>query len=269
LYFYISKIVWPLMQPSTVVALLLLAGLGLIGTRRKRLAIRLLAAATAILVVAGVLPFSYMLALPLEERFARADLSDGRPVDGIIILGGGEETRIPVARKVQSINEAGERLTEALALGLRFPKARIVFTGGTISFKGDKDPETGAVSAELFFRELGLPKERLILEPKARNTRENALFTKELVKPKPGERWLLVTSAWHMPRSIGCFRVIGFDVEPWPVDYRTGGAGDFWQIETRPSDGLLRTDIMLREWVGLLAYRLQGYTDALFPRPYR
>lgn len=269
MYFYVSKIVWPLLQPSTVIGLMLLAGLALIGTRRKKLAVRLIAAATAIFVIAGFFPLSYMLALPLEERFARADLSDGRPVDGIIILGGGEETHVPVTRKVQSINEAGERLTEGFALALRFPNARVVFTGGTISFQGEKDPETGAVSAELFFREMRLPKERLILEGKARNTRENALFTKELVKPKPGERWLVVTSAWHMPRSIGCFRAIGFNVEPWPVDYRTGGAADIWQIETRPSDGLLRTDIMLREWVGLLAYRLQGYTDSLFPRPAR
>ena len=69
--------------------------------------------------------------------------------------------------------------------------------------------------------------------------------------------------------QVGCFRVIGFDVEPWPVDYRTGGTADIWQIETRPSDGLLRTDIMLREWVGLIAYRFQGYTDALFPSPAR
>lgn len=269
MYFYLSKIIWPLLQPSTVIALLLVAGLLLLGTRRKRLGTRLLAAGALLFLVAGVLPISYLLAVPLEERFARADLADGRPVDGIIILGGGEETHIPLARKVQSINDAGERLTEGLALALRFPKARLVFTGGTVSFKGDKDPETGAVSAELFFRELGLPKERLILEPRARNTRENAVLTMALVKPKPGERWLVVTSAWHMPRSIGCFRVIGFDVEPWPVDYRTGSAADIWQIETRPSDGLLRTDIMLREWVGLLAYRLQGYTDALFPRPSR
>jgi uncharacterized SAM-binding protein YcdF (DUF218 family) len=205
-----------------------------------------------------------MLALPLEERFSRANLADGRPVDGIIILGGGEETHIPATRRVQSITEAGERLTEGLALALRFPKARLVFTGGTISFS-EKDAETGARSAALFMSELGLPRDRLILEEKARNTRENAVFTRALVMPKPGERWLLVTSAWHMPRAIGCFRAIGFYVEPWPVDYRTGGPQDAWKFDTRPSEGLLRTDIMLREWIGLLAYRLQGYTDALFP----
>jgi uncharacterized SAM-binding protein YcdF (DUF218 family) len=90
---------------------------------------------------------------------------------------------------------------------------------------------------------------------------------KALVDPKPGERWLLVTSAWHMPRSIGIFRRVGFTVEPWPVDYRTADAWDLLRLFDAPADGLKRLDTATREWVGLLIYRLTGRTDALFPAP--
>ena len=85
--------------------------------------------------------------------------------------------------------------------------------------------------------------------------------------PKPGERWLLVTSAWHMPRSMGSFRAAGFPVTAYPVDYRTRGGEDARRGFLHTSEGLRRLDLMVKEWLGLLAYRLSGRTDALFPAP--
>jgi uncharacterized SAM-binding protein YcdF (DUF218 family) len=101
----------------------------------------------------------------------------------------------------------------------------------------------------------------------ARNTYENAVFSKKLAAPKPGERWLLVTSAFHMPRAIGLFRKVGFTVEPYPVDWRVGRPADVFAFTQFATDGLLRTDVGVREWLGLVAYRLAGRTDALFPGP--
>ncbi len=86
-----------------------------------------------------------------------------------------------------------------------------------------------------------------------------------MAAPKPGERWLLVTSAYHMPRAVGAFRKVGFEVEAYPVDYRTHG--NLWIPFDDAASGLRRTDTATREWVGLLVYWLTGKSSALFPRP--
>src|SRR5262249_32669385 len=95
----------------------------------------------------------------------------------------------------------------------------------------------------------------------------NAAFTRDLVSPKPDELWLLVTSAYHMPRAVGVFRHAGFKVEPYPVDYRTHSQKDLTRLFETVGDGIKRTDLAVKEWVGLLAYRLSGRTDELFPGP--
>jgi uncharacterized SAM-binding protein YcdF (DUF218 family) len=105
------------------------------------------------------------------------------------------------------------------------------------------------------------------MERRSRNTVENAQFSKALVAPKDGERWLLVTSAFHMPRSVGLFRKAGFAVEPYPVDWRVGGRGDLLSFTNIAADGLGRTDLGVREWVGLIAYWATGKIDDLFPAP--
>ena len=111
-----------------------------------------------------------------------------------------------------------------------------------------------------------MPASRLVLEDKSRNTEENAVFTKRLVDPKPGERWLLVTSAWHMPRSVGAFRRAGWEVLPWPVDYRSGASyGE--TLENSLPDKLGNLDGAVHEWLGMLGYRLMGRSATLFPGP--
>ena len=112
--------------------------------------------------------------------------------------------------------------------------------------------------AKRFFTRIGIDGARILLEEKSRTTSENAEFTKALLTPAPGERWLLVTSAYHMPRAMGCFRAAGFDVTPWPVDYRTRGPQDLLRFPPRPSEAWRRLDLAAKEWIGLLIYRLLG-----------
>jgi uncharacterized SAM-binding protein YcdF (DUF218 family) len=116
-----------------------------------------------------------------------------------------------------------------------------------------------------------VPQDRLILEAKSRDTYENAAFLKEQLTRAgelgSGTRWLLITSAYHMPRAMGAFRQAGFNVEPWPVDYRTRGKADLTRPFDKVSEGLRRVDVASREWAGLLAYWLRGRSDALFPAP--
>jgi uncharacterized SAM-binding protein YcdF (DUF218 family) len=260
---YVSKIFWFCAQPSGLLLIMLLTGAALLFTRHQKAARRLVLASAALLLVGGLLPLGTWLMLPLEGRFARADLS-GRDIDGIVVLGGVEDARVAMGRGTHALNEAAERLTETATLARRYPKAKIVFTSGATEIL--TAPTIGADAAALVLRDFGV-EGRLILERKARNTWENAVYAKALVQPQPGERWLLVTSAWHMPRAMGVFRKAGFLVEPWPVDYRTAGPWDAVRLFDAPSDGLRRLEAALHEWVGLLAYRLLGRTDALFPGP--
>ncbi len=163
------------------------------------------------------------------------------------------------------VRSAPDRIIAAAALAQRYPNARIVFSGGNPNLVSNDAREADYAGA--IFESLGIAKSRLIMDRRSRNTLENAEFSKALAAPKAGERWLLVTSAFHMPRSVGLFRKAGFVVEPYPVDWRVAGRGDLFAFSNIAGDGLGRTDIAVREWIGLIAYRATGKIDELLPGP--
>ena len=264
MFFYVAKIVWFLAQPSSLIAIALTMGAILAGTTWRKLGRRLLIAGLAALLICGLSPLSDALIVPLENRFARPDLASGGPIAGIVVLGGAEDSRANPPRELAGLNEAAERMTEAVALARRFPEARVVFTGGSANLLTKGLPEAATMGQLL--EALGVAKERTSLESRSRDTYENAVFTKRLVNPGASERWLLITSAWHMPRAIGCFRAAGFAVEPWPVDYRTGGRIEFWPKSGVP-EGLRQMDFIMREYAGLVMYYLTGRTGDLLPGP--
>src|SRR5258708_5787405 len=203
-------------------------------------------------------------AILLATRFAPWDAAGGAP-DGIIVLGASIDADISAARGIPVVRSAPDRIVAAAALAHRYPNARIVFSGGSANLLANDAREADYAGA--IFESLGIAKSRLIMERRSRNTQENAEFSKALVAPKDGERWLLVTSAFHMPRSIGLFRKAGFAVEPYPVDWRVGGREDFFSFADIGVDGLSRMDVAVREWIGLVAYRLTGKIDELLPGP--
>src|SRR5215470_18012275 len=218
-----------------------LIGLGLFGallllTRFDRLGRRLMAMALILLAICAFSPLANFLLYPLEQRFPKWDSSRGDP-DGIIVLGGPLDADLSAAHGVPVIQGAADRLIGAATLAQRYPKARIVYTGGSPNLLHNDAREADYATA--LFQGLGIPKSRLIMERLSRNTKENAEFTKELVKPKPGERWLLVTSAFHMPRSMGLFRKAGFPVEAYPVDWKIGTREDLFDYHVTAKDGLV------------------------------
>jgi len=264
MFFVLAKVLGFFAAPSNIFMSLGLLGIVLMATRWRRSGRRLAVTALILIALAGLSPLGNAIILPLEERFPPWDASRGAPA-GIISLGGALDTVVSPVRGEVALNEAAERMTSIAELARRYPDARIVFTGGTGRLIYD-----GATEAELagrLFESFGIARERMMLEDKSRDTLENARFTKALVQPKPGERWLLVTSAHHMPRSVGLFRSEGFPVEAFPVDYRTRGAIDMLRPFSTLGDGLRRTDTAMREWVGLVVYRMTGRTAALFPAP--
>ena len=185
------------------------------------------------------------------------------------MLGGAEDRLVGKARKAPTLNEAGERIVETVMLARKFPEAKIAFTGGDAGILYHSDSE--AVGAQRMLTDMGVARDRLILEAGARDTYENAVYLKteldRLGLLGPGKRWVLITSAYHMPRAIASFRQAGFDVDAWPVDYRTRGRADLTRPFDKVSEGLRRVDVATREWVGLLAYRLAGRTNSLLPAP--
>src|SRR2546421_4802493 len=264
MFFVLAKILGFFALPSNILISLGLLGAVLMTTRFAPAGRRLAVASLVLIAIAGLSPLGNAIILPLEERFPPWDAARGAPT-GIISLGGAFDTVVSPARGEVALNEAAERLTAIAELARRFPDARIAFSGGS-----GRLIYGGATEAELaarLFESFGIAKERIILEGKSRDTEENARFTKELLQPKPGERWLLVTSAHHMPRAVGVFRAAGFPVEAYPVDYRIRGAIDLLRPFANVGDGLRRTDTAAREWAGLVVYRVTGRTAEFFPAP--
>src|SRR5215469_11110570 len=192
-----------------------------------------------LLLLIGVFPLGSALVYALENRFPPWDPSRGAP-DGIIVLGGAIDPDLSVVHGQTALNDAAERVTAVAELARQYPSARIVYSGGSANLIREGAMEADYVGR--LFESFGIARDRIILERRSRNTAENAAFSKELVGPKQGERWLLVTSAFHMPRSIGTFRKAGFAVEAYPVDWRVGDAGHLlFSIKTLAS-GLGDTD---------------------------
>lgn len=266
MFFIISKIIGFIVTPSNFVAAVLLAGVVLLATRWRVAAIRSMTVGIAMLLVMGFSPLGNVLLLSLSERFP-AWHESGRAPDGVIVLGGAINPELSQARGAAEINASAERMTAAAELARRFPNARIVLSGGNNRIIGPVSTEA-AVSKKLLER-LGVAPDRIVEEDRSRTTSENAVYTRDLLQPKPDELWLLVTSAYHMPRSVGAFRAAGFQVVPYPVDWRTRGYADaFIPFDTLGS-GLSRTDTAVHEWIGLLAYRLAGRSSELLPGPVR
>ncbi|MER9604659.1 YdcF family protein [Mesorhizobium sp. M0243] len=261
MFFYLSKIFWFFIQPLNLAIFLLLAGLLAAMIGRRRLAATGSVLAFLVLALSAWTSLGAMMLNPLEERFARPPLP--AKVDGIVVLGGGFEGAINLARGSYELNSSGDRMVETAVLARRFPTAKVVVSGGTGALF--LDGEGDAATAPRLLTALGVAADRLILENKSRNTYENAVFTKELLTPKPGETWLLVTSAFHMPRAKALFDKAGFATVPWPVDYRTSGKEGIGLFRDNPADSLQAATMAIREWIGLFAYWLSGRIDQPFP----
>jgi uncharacterized SAM-binding protein YcdF (DUF218 family) len=268
MFFILSKTLGTLTVPSHALTLLALIGAVLLLTRWRRAGRRILWFCLAVFLLVGFMPIGIALFFNLENRFPVWTETAGPP-DGIIILGGPIRPYLSGARGQIALGEDAERFTEIPKLAKKYPNARIVFTGGNPRLIGKGTPE--AFYAVQLLESFGIAPERIVAEERSRNTEENAAFTKDLVKPKPGERWLLVTSALHMPRAVGVFRKAGFPVEPYPVDWHSDGkprAWWQWLIPGRsPIGGWGALDSASKEYVGLLVYWLTGRSSELFPAP--
>jgi len=263
-FFTVSKVLGFFALPTNFLISLGVLGLLLLCTRFTRLASWLIVTSLVLLAIAGLSPLGNVLILPLEQRFPPWDSSHGPP-DGIVMLGGVISADVSLARGTIALDEGSARFVATVELARRYPTARIILSGGSDALVFDEAPEAGVAVQE--FEALGIAHDRITAEEQSRNTIENAVFSRLIANPKPGEHWLLVTSAFHMPRAMAAFRAAGFPVEAYPVDFRTRGPADAVRPFYILSRGLRRTDTAVHEWLGLLGYRLSGKTSELFPAP--
>lgn len=264
MFFTLSKVFWFFADPLNLIGILLLLTVLLLVLKWRRLALATASFGAIVFVLAAWTTLGAVMLLPLEERFQRPDPMPGN-VAGIILLGGGFEGRINMARGGYETGVAGDRAVETAILARRYPDARVLISGGSgaLILEGEGDAD----SAPRMLEALGVAPERMILENRSRNTHENAVFSRELADPQEGETWLLVTSAFHMPRSMGLYRKAGFEVVPWPSDYRTAGNERFGLMQASQQDSLRALSTALREWIGLVAYRATGRLDEILPGP--
>lgn len=267
MFFYLAQIAFFLIAPSHVLLLVLVIGALLLYWRPAlKWARRMVVIGLVGLIVLGFSPLGRILIWPLEERFkAPATLPADGTVAGIIMLGGFEDGNVSNARKMLTLSDRSERLTETLLLAHRLPHVRIIFTGGAGSLFLRAEPAGDRLAAYLIA--LGIPRERIVIEQKSVNTWQNAVFTKRILNPRTTDRYILVTSAWHMPRAVGVFRKAGFNVVPYPVDYQTADSADLARPFPFLATGLTSVDIAVKQWVGLVVYWLTGRSSALFPAP--
>jgi uncharacterized SAM-binding protein YcdF (DUF218 family) len=262
MFFVLSKTLSLVLEPLVHPFLLLIIALLAKWRRRRRLQRALVVFAVGLPLLYGFLPFSQAGLMLLENRFPIPTM-DERPIDGVIILDGHTGSGFVSQQRGQpQQNRSAERLIMGLKLHRQYPDVPLLFSG----FSG-KLFHQGWGNADIIRRllsDLSVPLGRVQFEETSRNTYENAVNSRQLLLPQPGSRWILVTSAAHMPRSIGSFEAAGWTgIIPYPVDYTTGT--DFEKLYSlQQGFGSMRQT--LHEIAGLVVYRLTGRSNQLLPR---
>ena len=250
--FLLSKILSAFTQPLFWLSLWWFAGLVMI-TRWFRAALFMLWSGLLALGILGFQIIPDALLRSLENRYAIPSEQTIDRFEGIIVLGGA--TGHPDIFKIHAqvpLGDAAERMTVPVGLMRKHPKLELVFSGGEGLLLA-----TGFTEAQLaaaFFEEQGLEASRVKLESRSRNTRENAQYVANLLGDRCKQPWLLVTSAWHMPRAAAEFTAVKCNITPFPVDFKTARTTSIIQYSLVESLG--RWQMALHEWLGLCVYAI-------------
>jgi len=259
--FALSKLLWAFVSPGSLLAFLLVGGLLLGLTPRWARIGKALSLVVALCFVSiAILPVGEWALTPLENRFV---FDPPEQVDGIIIIGGDEQTFTTEKRGIPTALQSMQRYEMVLDLSRRYPDAKLVFSGGAAHPRPNLRVLDSDVAREIM-SDIGVPTDRMVFEKTSRNTYENAVLTADIVRPNPQQKWLLVTNAWHMPRAIGCFRKAGWTVFAAPTGYLTPGQYRL-HFNFMFDEQMHFLTLAAHEYIGLIAYRLMERTSALWP----
>lgn len=251
MFFILSKLFWQIFSPLTFIAILMCGGF----LARKYKGGRIvLGTGISLLILCGFLPIGHNLLVYQENQYPV--LSDPpAKVDGVIVLGAAIDFKKSLAWGQGQLNEHASRVTEMIFLMNHYPKAKIVFTGG--NGKYEKSSSSESIELNKLLKHMGFDTSRIIYEGESRNTFENMNLSKNKVHPEDGEVWLLVTSAFHMQRSVDVFKSNGWDVIPYPAGYLT--EGNYKLIPNfEVLNNMYKLQIAVKEMIGIMAYTLTG-----------
>ncbi|NPA72123.1 MAG: YdcF family protein [Gammaproteobacteria bacterium] len=270
LFFILSKIAWAFLSPGNLIIFFLVIASFLLIFNRIQAAKILLIPTALLSFILMAYPVSDYLMAPLESRFSSPKMLPSE-IDGILVLGGGEDLKRSISWQVAELGSGGDRYIGAAMLAKTYPNAPVIFTGGSGSLHLQNTATEGDLSRSLLTA-VGIDAERLIIESRARNTDENFKYTKPLLPTYSAESqqaagtYFLVTSAYHMPRAVGIARQHGVKVIPYPVDYYSNHA-DLRTFDFDLFDHLKALEPAWREWIGLTAYYFTNRIDDWFPKP--
>jgi uncharacterized SAM-binding protein YcdF (DUF218 family) len=260
LFFIFAKIFWFFLRPLNLLFFAAIASAVFGWAGYRKFAIRSLVSLAAIFAIIAFTQLPDWLLYQLESRAVQAELTE-RPY-GIIVLGGGLTANTALNPTGYNLGESGDRIIRGIELKRRFPDARLVYSGGLGAIRQTSLPETAAAQAVI--TALAGAELQIELESQSRNTWQNAIYTSEMIGGARSRQWLLVTSAFHMPRAIGCFRKAGFNVMPAPADFRADPV-QFPYLADKSAQQFLKFNIFIKEILGLAAYRLTGRIDSFLP----
>ncbi len=261
MFFGLSKIIWVIIQPLSFLCLLGLAGL-ILKIRWKRAGQAVMNAALCGILLIGLIPIGPVLYGWWEYRYP-PQAKIPTDIDGVIVLGGAFDSYISGKTGKIAANDQVERFFCFVDIARANPGAKLVFSGGSGDILHPEARESD--DARAFFKFTGLSDRDIIYEEKSRNTYENVIYTKDLVKPRPGEKWVVTTSALHMPRSMGIFTKAGWDILPYPCDFRTDGSTAIGTSLPSAAVNVGALQMVFREIVGAITYYVTGKSSFILP----
>lgn len=261
LFFLLSKFIWIFISPDSLLLILLLITLVLLYKNKIKPAKILLSIISGLLLFISLFPIGEWLLYPLESHFPNNPELPAQ-IDGIIVLSGSEDTLLSSVWDQVEVGNAAERNLSFLTLARKYPKAKLVFTGGTGSLINQE--YKAADVAKTLFEQQGFDTKRILFERESRNTYENAIYSKNIAKPSANKEWLLITTSWHMPRSVGIFCKAEWPVIPYPVDHQTN-KDNLFRIDFDLLNNLYTLKTAIKEWLGLISYYLTGKTTSILP----
>ena len=256
-FFIGSKFGWLLFSPGNALTLLTVFAWLCLVFGWLKLSRSFLSSVVLLMLITCTLPVGEWLLAPLENRFSANPALPISPT-GIIVLGGAVDPVMSEAWGQTESGEAAERVTTLLYMANLYPDSQLIFTGGSGLISEQSLKEADYV--RFLFEELSLDERAILFESESRNTEENVMNSKALLNPQPDQDWILVTSAFHMPRAVGVFCQANWPVIPYPVDHRSN-RNNLLRLSLDFSKNLSLLEEAAHEWVGLIAYRITGRTD--------
>jgi uncharacterized SAM-binding protein YcdF (DUF218 family) len=252
-FYWLSKLIWLLASPDSLLLIFFGVVFFLLWYGKNALAKKVLGILLGSMLTVAAFPIGEWLLYPLETKYAHNPKLEN--VDGIIVLAGSEHHVHSKLWDQVIVGEAIERNLAFMMLARLHPEAKLVFSGGVGSML-QQDYKAADVAKRLY-QEQGMSVSKIIFERESRNTWQSALLSKSLVNPEAGTNWVLITTAWHMPRSMGIFCKVGWKVTPYPVDYYTQ-PGSLMRLSWGFASNLNKLVIAVKEWIGLVTYKFTG-----------